>query len=181
MAADEPKFIVVEQREGYELRQYEPYLVAQTEVAGSQRGSGNQAFRLLAGYIFGNNQENQKMAMTIPVTSQLDSSASAEGDTVYQWQFVMEPQYSRQSLPTPLDQRVNIRQIPARLMAARRYSGSTSKRNFLNQLSMLESALQRDGFRPRGEPISAVYNGPFTPGFARRNEVLIELEPSPSE
>ncbi len=179
MAAEEPKYVVLEQRDGYELRQYEPYLVAQTEVTGSQRSGGNQAFRVLAGYIFGNNRQQEKMAMTIPVTSQRNASASSGGETVYQWQFVMERKYDRDQLPTPVDRRVNIREIPARVMAAGKYAGNTGEKNFRENLTKLSAAIERDGLRAVGEPISAVYNGPFTPGFLRRNEVLVEIDNQP--
>ncbi len=178
MAAEEPDYRVLEQREGYELRQYEAYLVAETDVPGSQRSGGNRAFRVLAGYIFGNNQNQKKMAMTVPVTAQLDPEASRGDQTVYHWQFVMERKYSRETLPAPLDERVHIREIPPRLVAARRYSGSTSERNFLKNLKVLEEALARDNVTPAGQPLAAVYNGPLTPGFLRRNEVLVEVVPA---
>ncbi|MEM7706538.1 MAG: heme-binding protein [Pseudomonadota bacterium] len=178
MAAEEPDYRVLAQREGYELRQYEAYLVAETDVPGSQRSGGNQAFRVLAGYIFGKNQSQEKMAMTIPVTAQLDEEASQEGQPIYHWQFVMERKYRREDLPTPLDNRVRVREIPPRLVAARRYSGSTGERNFLKNLQALEKALARDGVMPAGQPLAAVYNGPLTPGFLRRNEVLVEVAPA---
>jgi hypothetical protein len=49
---EEPSYTVVEQRDGYELRDYAPYIVAEVEVSGTRDQSMNQGFRLLADYIF---------------------------------------------------------------------------------------------------------------------------------
>ena len=67
-ATEEPKYDVVRQLDGAELRQYEPYVVAQVLVAGPAEQAGNQAFSILAGYIFGKNKREKKFAMTAPVT-----------------------------------------------------------------------------------------------------------------
>ena len=70
MSCESPDYYVIAKHDGYEIRHYEPYLVAETEVDGTFETSGNRAFRRLAGYIFGDNRESEKMAMTVPVTRQ---------------------------------------------------------------------------------------------------------------
>ena len=64
MALEEPSFEIIAEFGDFEVRRYETYLVAEVDVA-----SGNSAFRTLAGYIFGDNSESTKMAMTAPVES----------------------------------------------------------------------------------------------------------------
>lgn len=49
---EEPSYTVVEKRDGYEIRDYAPYIVAEVETSGSRDASLNQGFRLLADYIF---------------------------------------------------------------------------------------------------------------------------------
>lgn len=190
MAYEEPEYRILDQREDYELRAYEPYLAAETTVEGSFGQSGNQAFRILAAYIFGKNRQSEKMAMTAPVTRQpadtderVKSEASATiiaeqaaGAARYTYQFVMERKYTRDMLPDPDDSRVRIREIPARTLAARRYSGRWTEENFRKHAGALLDALRRDGIEAIGMPQSAAYNSPFTPPFLRRNEVLIEVE-----
>lgn len=61
------------------------------------------------------------------------------------------------------------------MVAARRYSGRTTEQNFEKNLGALREALTRDGVEVVGTPRAAVYNGPFTLSFMRRNEVLIEI------
>ena len=78
MATDEPRYTVVRSEEKFEVRRYEPYLVAETLVARSADEAGSQGFRMLAGYIFGKNKGAREIAMTAlsPPTSHRVGSAS---------------------------------------------------------------------------------------------------------
>ncbi len=95
MAIDEPSYIVIRTHDTFEVRQYEPYRVAETVVNAAAEDAGNQGFRILAGYIFGRNKGERKIAMTAPVaqtpikiamTAPVAQSASAGG---YVIQFAM--------------------------------------------------------------------------------------------
>ena len=77
------------------------------------------------------------------------------------------------SLPVPLDARVRLRVVSERVVAVRRYSGRWSERKFGDHAATLVDALRRDGFEPSGPTQFARYNGPWTPWFLRRNEVLV--------
>ncbi|MDH5512908.1 MAG: heme-binding protein, partial [Gammaproteobacteria bacterium] len=70
MATEEPKYEVVKQYEAFELRRYAAQLLAVTEIAGEFEEVGNQAFRILADFIFGNNRAQEKISMTAPVSMQ---------------------------------------------------------------------------------------------------------------
>ena len=181
-AYEEPEYEVLHQTEEYEIREYESYLVAQTRVSGDFDRTGNTAFQRLAGYIFGNNQrltendpddsESVSMKMTIPVTRERIEDEEGRS-TVYR--FVMERAYDRDSLPEPNDERVTLTEEPGGQFAALRYRGRITEERFLRYAEELQASLKRDGLATVGEPISAVYNGPFTPPMFRRNEVLIRL------
>ena len=189
MAIEEPDFEVLVTADDYEIRRYAPYIVAEVDVDGDMKKAGNDAFRILAGYIFGDNEPGQKMAMTAPVTTKpaaqgqrmkmtapVLSSAADDSTEAYTYAFVMESRYSMESLPKPLDSRIRLVEIPARVVAARRYSGSWSKKNFLKNEDALLAALQDDGVVLSGQPWLARYNSPLKPWFLRRNEVLVEIE-----
>lgn len=189
MAYEEPEYRVVRETDAFELREYAPYIVAETVVEGDYRSSGNKAFRILAGYIFGDNRASEKMAMTVPVTSDRVATGEKMNMTApvtsapetdagaYRYQFVMERKYTLDTLPVPNDERVSIRMIPARLVAVRRYSGRRTERNFERHREALLAALDATDLEPVSVPQSAAYNGPFTLPFLRRNEVLIEVAP----
>ena len=189
MAIEEPRYEVLASTDDYEVRRYEAYIIAETDVEGTYKTSGNEAFRILAGYIFGDNQASEKMAMTAPVGSRpADDSVkmkmtapvtSAPGNNEagsYTYSFVMESKYSLETLPVPNDPRVRIRVVPERTMAVHRYSGTWSEDNYLKHERVLLDALAAEGISTRGAPESARYNAPFTPWFMRRNEVMIEIE-----
>ena len=179
---EEPGYEVLRQTERYEIRDYKPYLVAETTVAGGFDRTGNVAFRRLAGYIFGDNKspdadapvgaESVRMNMTVPVTRQRDGDVEG-GPTVYR--FVMESAYDLDSLPVPVDDSVTIAEVPGGLFAVLRYRGRITEARFLKHAELLRAVLEGDGIETVGEPVSAVYNGPWTPPFMRRNEVMIRL------
>jgi len=185
VAYDSPQYRVVRTLGDIEIRDYEPYLVAQTVVDGNLESAGNQGFRILAKYIFGNNRGGRKIAMTSPVVQE-----KAEGMTIamtapvtqekvgeqYTIQFMMPTKYSLEELPEPIDPRITIQQIPARSFAAIRYSGTWSERNYQKHLALLLGALRTAGYEASGEPIWARYDAPFKPWFLRRNEILTAFQ-----
>lgn len=185
MAIEEPDYRVVRQFEEFELRHYPPYIVAEVDVEGDFDDAGNQAFRILAGYIFGDNSAAEKMAMTAPV----ESRAGAEGEKMAMtapvtatadkgrttFAFVMERKYTLETLPVPNDDRIRIRVMPERTMAVRRYSGRWTAGKYLQNQEALRSALAAEDIQAIGEPVLARYNSPFSLPFMRRNEVMIEV------
>lgn len=170
-ALEEPAYEVLRGTEDYEIRQYESYIVAEVDVVGNADDSGNRAFRILADYIFGNNDAREKMNMTAPVVS---DAPSPDADT-YTYAFVMESRYSLDTLPAPVDPRIRIVEKPGRIIAAREYSGRWTESNYRENEAILLGSLALDGLRTEGKAFLARYDDPFTPWFMRRNEVLVEL------
>jgi hypothetical protein len=189
LAYEEPAYEIIDQREDYEVRRYSPYIVAETVVHADFDDAGNQAFRRLYAYISGNNRSaetmettrsvapsprNEKIEMTIPVVATTPARA-VDGPASYTYYFVMPSEYALDSLPRPDDPRITIRQMPERTVAVRRYSGRSNESNYRKNRDLLLQALQRDSVTLAGEPARAVYNGPFTPWFMRRNEVMVDI------
>lgn len=170
MALEEPDYTTIAEYDDWELRRYEAYRVAETRVEGDLRQSGSKAFRILAGYIFGDNQPGTKMAMTAPVLSE------RTGEDGYRYQFVMERDYDLDALPAPNDARVALREVPRRLVAALRFSGTWNERRLDDLTTAFLEAIERAGYAPVADPLLARYNPPLTPWFLRRNELLIEVQ-----
>jgi hypothetical protein len=192
MALEEPKYEVVATYPEFELRHYAPYLVAETEVRGDFDEVGNGAFRILAGYIFGDNRRQEKMAMTAPVNQRPAAEegekiqmtapviqrprSGTEGDA-YVLSFVMPSGYTLETLPEPTDPRVRIREEPGKWMAARRYSGRWTEANYRENEAALLRGVSAAGLTPIARPVYARYNSPFSVWFLRRNEVMVQVEP----
>jgi hypothetical protein len=184
LAIEEPAYEVVRQiDERIEVRRYAPFVVAEVVLDASAAEAGNRAFPILAGYIFGKNRGQRKMAMTAPVTQSAEPMKMAMTAPVTQAaapggmrvQFVLPREVSLATAPEPLDPRVQLREEPAALRAVIRYSGTWSQANFDEQLQRLQAALAAAGVQTEGEPVLARYNGPMTPWFLRRNEIWLAL------
>jgi hypothetical protein len=173
MSLDEPEYEVIEQTDAFELRQYKPFVVAETRVDGDFDEVGSRAFSSLVSYIQGGNQGGRNLPMTAPVNQQ---RIADDNDDTWLFQFVMPKEYVLQMLPQPMDEAVTLRQIPARLVAARRYSGGWGEQKYRDNEQALLDALRQERLMPVGAPIFARYNAPFVPGFLRRNEVLVDVE-----
>jgi hypothetical protein len=186
-AIEEPSYRVVRELDGVEIRQYAAYTVAEVVVAGPADEAGGLAFPILAGYIFGKNKGDRKLAMTAPVTqvavptklamtAPVTETAVAQGFLV---QFVLPAGVTPANAPEPLDPRVQIRENAASLVAVIRYSGFWSDANYNEHLAKLQDTLRSAGMHWTGEAIYARYNAPFTPWFMRRNEIWLRLDAAP--
>jgi hypothetical protein len=184
-AYESPEFAVVATRDGYEIRDYAPFVVAQTAVTGSFERGRNAAFRRLFGYISGGNAGERKIAMTVPViqqarpgeriamTAPVTTSTGPDGGEVMQ--FILPRAYDLETAPLPSDPRVQVVGLPAERLAVRRYSGRSTEAGFERERDVLLALLAADGVQVAGPARFAVYNGPFVPWFARRNEVMVPV------
>lgn len=182
MAIEEPGFRLVERDGAYELREYAAHLVAETSVEADFEQAGNVAFRRLYDYISGENVPRQRIAMTAPVTQargvniEMTAPVTQQAQAgAYRVAFVVPSQYTLATVPRPLDARIEIREVPARLVAAWRYTGRWTTANYDESEKALRAELARRGLEPAGEPTLARYDPPFKPWFMRRNEVLIPV------
>jgi hypothetical protein len=187
-ATQEPGYQIVRALgESIEVRHYAAYTVAQVVVAGPAGEAGNQAFPILAGYIFGQNRGERKLAMTTPVTqaavptklamtAPVTQSAASGGFLV---QFVLPQGVTLATAPEPLDARIQLRDVPPSQLAVIRYSGFWSESNYNEHLARLQAALAAAELAWTGEAVYSRYNPPFTPWFMRRNEIWLHLVVGP--
>ncbi|WP_027848389.1 SOUL family heme-binding protein [Marinospirillum minutulum] len=184
MASEEADYTLMIKEGDFELRSYAPQVVAETLVAGSFSNVGNKAFMRLFKYITGNNTSQQKVATTSPVTQSSESEKIAMTSPVTQhpvknsWaiSFTMPAGTTLETLPTPNDPQVTLRQVPERHLAVIRYSGLWTEKGYLENKTKLEDWLEEKGYTVIGEPVWARYDPPFKPWFLRRNEVLLPIE-----
>lgn len=180
----EPKFSVIEKKDGYEIREYAPYIEARVKVTGEYREALSTGFRILAGYIFGGNTSKQSIAMTAPVTEQKSESIAMTApvsetvlaDNSRVVSFIMPEGYTLATLPTPNDKRIEIVEVPKHRSAVVRYSGYNSAEKVAEVKTKLLAYLKRDGVAVAGVPRGAGYNPPWTPPFMNRNEILVDIK-----
>ena len=184
-AGEEADFLELQAEGDFIVRHYEPQLLAEVLIDASMRDAGNIAFRPLFRYISGHNKPNQKIAMTAPVSQEsqkipMTAPVGQEArDGKWVVSFMMPQHFTLETLPEPLDPAISIRAVPARKVAAVRYGGGWSEKRYHTHLARLESWMGKAKLEAAGEPIWARYNGPFTPWFLRRNEILIPIKHFP--
>ncbi len=183
MATEEAPYTIIKTDDIFELREYAPQVLAEIIVDGDLEGAGNKAFRPLFRYISGDNKSRGKIAMTSPVSQEhtgekISMTAPVSQQSVQgKWavSFMMPASYTMETLPTPDDPNIKLRQVPARRVAAVRYSGFWSEKKFLRYKQELENWITANNLKVIGEPVWARYNPPFTIWFLRRNEILIPI------
>ena len=163
MANEEAKYDVVKSSDVYEIRKYSDRLAIQ--VASK---NGNNGFRKLFNYISGNNEKNQKIKMTVPVTV-MEKSGNMT------MQFYLPSKFNYNNIPNPTASEVEVINIEGGYYAVIRYSGRASENNFIKHRDILESELYKDGIVIKSPPIKATYNSPFTLPLMRRNEAMFKV------
>ena len=203
MATEEPAFEVISKESDFEIRQYPPFIVAETYVEGDLSDASSDGFRLIADYIFGNNESvksgagkasekiamtapvtlqpaatSEKIAMTAPVTVQAQPGNESQIAQTKHWKvhFVMPAEYSMATLPKPKNPAVTLREVLGKRQAVSVFSGFASEAKVQEKTDELITWLNTQHITPIGIPQLARYDPPWTLPFFRRNEILIEID-----
>lgn len=178
-----------------EIREYQPYLVAEVSMADTDmRGALSGGFRQIAGFIFGKNiakesDGSEKVAMTSPVTLEAPLKAQSEKiamtspvaaervtDQAYKVSFIMPSKYTMETLPTPLNDSVQIKEVGRHMLGVMGWRGSSpSEEKMLEKVEELKVILEENGYEIKGKPRLYQYHPPFAPAWMRLNEVLLEI------
>jgi hypothetical protein len=152
----------------FEIRYYPQAILASVAMNGNYDNSRNSGFRVLAGYIFGGNETNQKIAMTAPVRMSSNANTSTMS-------FVLPSEMKYDQLPEPLNDNIVLHRSEPAYAAVVRYGGYTSNREIEKQKKELSTALEKLGIAHKGNFEYLGYNAPYDV-FDRRNEVWVELD-----
>jgi hypothetical protein len=186
MAIEEPRYSVLENTSPFELRAYEPMIVAEVQVDGDLDTASRQGFQLIAAYIFGRNQVNDGVDSSVPIMIEGRPSKSAKiamtapvivENSAERWtvSFVMPAEYTLATLPKPLDPRVQIRTLPAVKKAVIQFTGFYNSQKVTEKTIELEGWIRGNNLQAIGSPQFARYDPPWTLPFLRRNEILINV------
>jgi hypothetical protein len=185
MAIERPTYSVETSDPPYEIRDYAPTLVAVVHVDGDRSDAVSAGFRILAGYIFGDNRARGKIAMTAPVTQTRGQSIAMTAPVAQQsdasgWEvrFTMPAAYTIETLPTPNDGRVHIVQLPRQRTAVIKFSGFWSDSNLQSHAAQLLAWVKAQNLVATSTPTYAYYDPPWTPWFMRTIEVLVDIAPA---
>ena len=187
MATEEPEFKLVSEEGEFQIREYDPKIIAQVEVVGNFDEASSRGFKLLADYIFGNNLldgESKKISMTTPVEMSpmaenlLMTSSILDDQVNNKWSinFVMPQEFSLDTLPKPNNFQVNIIEVPKEKYAVIVFSGLVRESSYAEKAELLSNYLKENGFKQQGAIKIARYNPPWTLPFFRRNELMVRID-----
>ena len=163
---EEPSYTVIKKEESIEIRQYGLMTIIKTELNTSM----NNGFRTLAGYIFGGNADQQKIAMTAPVlTGEFDPKKN-------NMLFVLPASIALEDAPAPLSKEVSVESLQLKQIATIRFSGYANEKSINKHSKMLKNWLNNEKLRYNPIVYVAQYNSPWTLGPFRRNEIWIQLD-----
>lgn len=202
VAIEEPAYSVARTDGAIELRQYRPFIVAETLVDGELDAASSVGFRRIAAYIFGANTavrasaaaagekidmtapvtvspasaSSEKIAMTAPVTTAPQGVEAGAMSDSGRWRvhFVMPAAYTMATLPRPNDPSVSLREVPGKQVAVLRFSGFAGTQKVQREAAVLLQWMRAQGLKPTSPAQLARYDPPWTLPFMRRNEVMIE-------
>ncbi len=153
----------------FEVREYPELKMASTGMR-SRTGADDGSFMRLFGYISGKNQEQQSVAMTIPVFMD-DANDGASG----RMGFVLPQSVAESSIPHPSDDNVAIVTRHAGRFATIQFNGQMDAGSVAEAETKLRRWIDEQGLTGDERAEYAGYDPPWTPGLLRRNEVLIRL------
>jgi hypothetical protein len=166
---EKQKYRLVHSEQEYEIRHYPPAMLATVySTANSYRQISTPGFRTLAGFIFGGNASNTKIAMTSPVHMDINDSSSSMS-------FVMPSGYDEQSLPRPNDSRVKLERSQAEYVAVLRFGGYANDQKIARYSEKLRKALERKGISYSGNFRFLGYNPPYQ-FIGRKNEIIVSVD-----
>jgi len=159
----------VKQKYGdFEIRDYEASLFTSVNLSTSKyEESSRRGFSILAGYIFGGNDKEEKIAMTSPVAMSLQDSMTV--------MFMVPKKNTKETLPTPNDSQIQFREEPAKTVAAISFGGWANDDKIETYKAKLTQALDREGINYSNRFYFLGYNAPYE-AFNRKNEVIVELD-----
>lgn len=162
------QYTVLKVYDDFEIRKYEPALFSYTVMKSDKyQKVSSTGFRRLAGYIFGNNEKNQNIAMTSPVTMDMGDSITMK--------FKIPDGLEMGVLPKPTNDQVKFVEEPAKTVAAIRFGGKSSDKRIAEYTQKLKKALENEGLSYTGNFSYLGYNPPYEV-IGRRNEVVVELD-----
>lgn len=149
----------------FEVRDYPPLTLVETSMNGPNQGADGSFNRLFT-FITGGNASKQKIAMTTPVFMTSNESNATMA-------FVMPQKLNLSEVPQPLDSAVGVRELPPGRFAVLRFQGGRNARNEAAALQGLKDWMKTEGLSGLPPPVFAYFDPPWTPGFLRRNEVML--------
>ena len=167
------EFQVIRTYSDFELRRYEPCVIAEVKLSGQYSTVGSQAFRHLFQYISQGNKTSQKIAMTAPVIAAQHTDHSNSDD--WYISFVMPAGSTFEQMPHPNDPEVTLRALDSQMCVALSFRGRATQEKSNQLIKELRAAAAKENIALSSETRICRFDPPFKPGILQYNEIVIPL------
>tara|TARA_B110000285_G_scaffold67540_1_gene77570 strand:+ start:2775 stop:3356 length:582 start_codon:yes stop_codon:yes gene_type:complete len=160
-------YVVTKKYDKFEIRRYEASLFTSVQLSSNKyKDASSKGFSILAGYIFGGNENNEMIAMTSPVAMSLNDSMTM--------MFIVPKKFKKETLPQPNRSEVKFIEEPAKTVAAISFGGWANDEKIEYYKQKLIAKLDAQGITCSNQFYFLGYNPPFE-FFNRKNEIIVEL------
>ena len=168
---EQPKYKVIKKEGYFEVRSYSNFIISSVLVSGSQYNSLRKGFRPLVKYISGKDRGGEKISMTAPV---IQATTETEGN--FKVSFSMPSKYRIDNLPKSENTDITFEEVQPSIAAVVWFRGKAKEEILVSKTNQLNEWIIARGYTAISKPKYLFYNDPSTPGFLRRNEVLVIVE-----
>jgi len=167
------EFRVLQTFHDFEVREYQPCVLAEVKVSAHYSTASSAAFSSLFNYISKGNRDSQKIAMTAPVIA----AQKEENNKTDDWfvSFVMPSGSTYGHLPHPNDPRVVLRELDAETCIATSFRGKATEELAKAKIKQLRASAERENIVLSAENRICRFDPPFKPGFIQYNEIVIPI------
>ena len=145
--------------------------IAKITTVGERYEGLRKGFIPLARYIGAKDREGPKISMTAPVMQQKINDN-------WEISFYMPSKFDTDQLPISENNQIKIATTPSKIMAVITFSGVAKTELLENKFTNLIKWIEEINYEIilGSKPIYSYYNDPSTPGFLRKNEIMIPVE-----
>jgi hypothetical protein len=167
------EFKLLQSFDDFELREYQPCVVAEVRNSGQYSSATSSAFGSLFRYISKENKTAAKIAMTAPViAAQNQQDAKQDNWSV---SFVMPAGSRLQQMPQPIDPQVTLREINQEKCVAISFRGRATEELANKKINQLRASAANQNFALSDETRICRFDPPFKPGLLHYNEIVIPV------
>lgn len=171
MAIETPNFQLIEVQGEFEIREYDPMIIAMTKVNSNYKEASSTGFRRIANYIFGGNQKKMAIEMTAPVILDVPNM-----NDIYEILFVMPSQHSLEELPAPDQSNIEIKIKELGKTAVIKFGGWATESRTTHYKERLQGFVENSGYSINSDYMVAQYNSPWALPPFRKNEIIVMIK-----
>ena len=165
---EHPYFKTLKLENAYELREYQPALVAKVNVAGPFEAAFKKGGFLLSDYCLGQNFKKIRM----PIRSPFFLSSRSDGWEVSCW---LPPGFGTGDAPKPISDEVKFEELPHRQVAVLKIHGKSHYPFLMRKTEELRLWARTSLIALNPTSKIAIYQSPILP-FMRRNEIHFDAQ-----